>query len=188
MREAMYIMLFLVACATVVAFIFVMLQPSKRVEKTVRPRAQFFLSDIFWLMLLMQLFLGMSSLIPRALGARMVVSGYLLLASLAMWWRGVTMLTGLGVFHVWRRAVFLIIVLPGAVLGGLAAGGIVVFALAPTTTHFALRLAAIIPIPLVCLAGRMLTKWVLAGSAPTAASQAVASDSSADEDVPVDSQ
>ena len=186
LRAMLSITLAIAACAAASAFIRIMLQPIRKIEKSVRPAAQFLISDIFWLMLLVQLFLGVTSLLGKHFGSQqgvtVIIGGYLLLAAGALWWRGVGMLTALGIFHTGRRAVFLVVILPVAALGAIATTITVFGAVYSTVKEHPAYLILLLPIPLVCFAGRMLTVWVLSGSAPVPTVEEVTSVSTPDED------
>ena len=178
------------AFAAAIAFIYWMLQPIRKIEKTVRPKSQFLIGDIFWLMLIVQLSLGVTSALARnwdaERGVTIIIGGYLVLSAGALWWYGVCLLTALGIFHTGRRAVFLVVILPGAAIGAIATTVTVTFSVVSAFNNHPASLALLPLIPLVCFAGRMLTVWVLSGATPVPVTEAVTVDTGNDEEVPGD--
>ncbi len=175
------------AFAAAIAFIYWMLQPIRKIEKTVRPKSQFLIGDIFWLMLIVQLSLGATSTLAKNWGEQrgvaIIIGGYFVLSAGALWWYGVCLLTALGIFHTGRRAVFLVVILPVAAIGAIATAVTVTFSAVSTFNNHPASLALLPLIPLVCFAGRVLTVWVLSGATPTPVTEAVTVESSSDDEV-----
>ncbi len=150
-------------------FGYVILEPVIRAGGKVRCPPQFFLSDLFWLMLLLQLPLWFLSCAVKWCDAWQISIGApaLLLVCVIVWFRGASRLTRLGILDARRRGVFLVVILPMAIAGSLAAGVSTAIALMASHESNGVSLLLLIPIAPVCYAGRLLTLWVLSGSPDT---------------------
>jgi hypothetical protein len=134
---------------------------------------QFLMSDLLWLALLTHLpLVFLAAARHWQDGSIVAVLGGLLMAMvLYLWFRGVTLLSKIGVEQPLRRGVFLVLVLPVAVLGSLLVGFPVLLLLAflfspPDRTYVTLAVLSGLSLVLLlaCYGGRRLARWVVAGA------------------------
>ena len=153
----------------------VILQPVSEAAKWAKGPRQYFLSDLFWLMLLVQYPLGYLAVAVhwQDMLTTAILGGLLLVALVAVWYRAVTALSRIGVDGPLRRGVFIVIVLPAAILGSFFSICLIfvaVTSLAPAESPNRLfrgqRLVWLgLPmLPLVAYAFRRLVFWILAGA------------------------
>lgn len=162
-----------------VPFTYLILQPvqhlvQKQKHREKRP-TKFSLTDIFWLMLLLQIPLAYLVAATKWQDATQVtiVGGLLLLMFVFLWWRGISLLGRLGIDEPLRRGVYLAAIVPVAVLGAFATAVLTVFIFnimmnweqdnfRPIEMFYIFGMIALVVI--VAMVFRRLTNWVLAGS------------------------
>lgn len=80
-------------------------------------RTQFMLTDFIWLVFQLQIALAVGSAVPReSRYSFSLILGYLSFATIAAWWGAVTTLMRAGVQQPFRRAVFILFLLPSVLL------------------------------------------------------------------------
>jgi hypothetical protein len=157
-------------------FGYTILQPLSKVGRYPKRKTQYFLSDLLSLVVMLQLPCGFMSVAAHwhensTVGVS-IGGGLLSLVVVLIWWRAVGILSRLRVYMPVRRAVFLVVVLPVAILGSVfcvplifiafqaIAGGPLVL---PSWAKIAICLA-VVAMPFVCYGFRLLTFWVLSGA------------------------
>ncbi len=90
------------------------LKPMQQAAKRARSRTQFMLTDFIWLFVQLQICLAaVVAYVPEEMTFYLsVLLGYLALAVGTMWYGAVRYLSRAGIRGVWRRAAFILIVLP----------------------------------------------------------------------------
>ena len=165
----------------------VILGPLRKAAQRVGRPTQFYLTDFVWLLIQLQLSLGLvSAFVERnPAWAFYTVLGFLGAALTAMWWGAVRSLSQAGVQGMGRRAVLILVLLPGVEATMVAT--ILLAGAAPVAVYRALRvqlLGSVAPlwrllsgsaILLLALLGlavaawllRLLTLWLLAAAPRT---------------------
>ena len=159
--------LFILACSM---FGYAILQPIARAVKGKRRPTRFTTIDFLWLTILLQLPLAFLANVGRwfnnqfATTTYAVTIGIVIFLIVGVWWRGVATLSGLGINGVWRRGVFLTILLPVAIYG--SAVGMPLLFMAPfsigRSNWLYAWLVVVVLTPLVAYFFRRASSWVLA--------------------------
>jgi len=153
--------------------IFLIAEASRGITRPTR----FYLSDMAWLMLLLQYPLVFLSY-ARSWQSEMAIlslGSLLLIMCLFVWWRGITTLSGLNVIGPWRRGTFLLVILPGAIFTGIFGGPMLAMLfeqLRRCAREETVTSELILPTGLAALfiglsfGCRRLSYWILAGRQP----------------------
>ncbi len=139
---------------------------------------QFLLSDLLWLMMSCHLPLAFVAAARYGRSEDSVVIAVVALVLMAIvfyvWFRGVMALSKLGVDRPIRRGVFLVLVLPLAVVGSLLTAVLILAVIVllaierQDNTWLIWWLAAAATLASACVGGRSLAHWVIAGAAANA--------------------
>ena len=168
---AIYIFVFVLVILACSMFGYAILQPIAKAVKGKRRPTRFTTIDFLWLTILLQIPLVLLSNASRSFNNGFepsvifaVTSGIVVFLCVGIWWRGVATLSGLGINSIWRRGVFLTILLPVAIYG--SAVGMPMLLLAPfslgTSNWVFLWIGLVVLTPIVAYCFRQLSFWVLA--------------------------
>jgi hypothetical protein len=156
-------------------FAYAVLGPVLRMNRRATRPPQYYLSDLFWLLLLLQLpFAFLGGAYQWYSTARATICGGLMsLVVVYAWCRAVSFLSRLGIDAAIRRGVFIVVILPVAVLGSIAAGPLIIAAFSCWATPgsdvpYGVQVWISISVGILPVAAylfRWLTRWVLAGAA-----------------------
>lgn len=171
----------MIGCGAAVAY--AVLYPISKATKAAIPLERFFIVDIISLIVLLQLPLSFLAVVSqmRDPGEVAVTGAFLVLIVIAIWWRGVSILSSLSIFQNARRLVFIVFVLPVALLGSMATypmSRVVVEALRKQfevdtdPTILVASFCGLLFLPVAIYYLRKLTRWVL--DAPKIINQGVA--------------
>ncbi len=165
-----YIFVFFLVILACSMFGYAILQPVAKAVKGKRRPTRFTTIDFLWLTILLQIPLVLLSNASRSFNNRFetslfaAISGIIVFLFVCVWWRGVATLSGLGINSIWRRGVFLTILLPVAIYG--SAVGMPMLLLAPfslgTSNWVFLWIGLVVLTPIVAYCFRQLSFWVLA--------------------------
>jgi len=154
-------------------FSYAVLQPLIRETRGRQCPTRFFLSDIIWLMLMLQIPLAAASLVPkwRGKGDKVIFGLALVAVCVYAWSLSVAAMSALGLNAPLRRGLLLVILLPVSLFGALAPvvgivtgipSGVVTMAEGGTSVDYgvvAIAMAMLVTIGFTC---RRLTAWVVA--------------------------
>jgi hypothetical protein len=160
------------------AYVYFVAQPLFKLPQAAPPPSRFSLADLFWLFVLLQYPMVFLSLMGRQYIHQrepiiLVVGGLLLVAVVVfLWWRCANWLSQVGVTSVLRRGVFLVVVVPIAVLGSLAGIPVILESVVESLRRglevpmsgFTPGPAALVVAVISGLLGHCLTRWVVAGA------------------------
>ena len=166
-----YIFVFFLVILACSMFGYAILQPIAKAVKGKRRPTRYTTIDFLWLTILLQIPLVLLSNASRSFNNGRetsiifaVISGIVVFLFVGIWWRGVATLSGLGISSVWRRGVFLTILLPVAIYGSAVAMPMLM--LAPfslgTSNWIFLWVGLLALTPIVAYCFRQLSFWVLA--------------------------
>lgn len=155
-------------------FAWTILQPFAQAVRGCKRPTRFVTSDFLYLMVLLTLPLVFLSDARRwADASRIQGAGGLLIAVFVYaWWRGAATLSGVGIYQPSKRGIFLVVILPLAIVGSVVA----VPALVATTillfggfhrggwSDWLIWLVGAVGLPVVALLFRSLSKWTLKDS------------------------
>ncbi len=167
----LYIFVFFLIILACSMFGYAILQPIAKAVKGKRRPTRFTTNDFLWLTILLQIPLALLSNAGRWFNNDSytttiiaVTAGFVVFLVVGVWWRGVATLSGLGINSVWRRGVFLTILLPVAIYG--SAVGMPMLLLAPfsigRSNWLYAWLGLVVLTPLVAYCFRVASHWVLA--------------------------
>ncbi|MBC8874789.1 MAG: hypothetical protein H8E44_35665 [Planctomycetes bacterium] len=157
------------------------LGPFTEAVRVLHAPTRFFLSDFFWLLVLLQASFAIARLVLDQRGSFLVILIFLIVASTATWAGAVSVLSRAAVHQTLRRGIFTLVLLPavlllmGAVamgLFGLIAVPVHLVASWPPEDEFAAGpwfVTLLVGIPAIIAAGwalRRLTCWIVAGIPP----------------------
>ena len=179
---SVYVFVFFLVILACSMFGYAILQPIAKAVKGKRRPTRFTTIDFLWLTILLQIPLALLSNAGRWFNNDndsytstiiAVTAGFVVFLFVGIWWRGVATLSGLGINSVWRRGVFLTILLPVAIYG--SAVGMPMLLLAPFSIGRSNWLYAWLGVvaltPLVAYCFRLASHCVLAEIEQPAASQ-----------------
>ncbi len=179
---------FLVFVFFVWCFVRVALQPLSGPGAKVKGASTFFVSDLIWLILLLQIPLAGLSIFAR--GARSSIPAVLAFVAIGiftgLWWVTVRMLSGLGVTRALRRGVCLAVILPLTLLGAISTGILSMTSIVVMLEEAPIPYRFLVPIGFVIVLAmayplRLLTIWVVRPrETPEAAQQETVADETGD--------
>lgn len=113
-------LILMIVCGATVAY--TVLRPVSKASQFATPLERFFIVDVIALIVLLQIPLTFLSVVSqmRTVGEVAVTGGFLVLMVIAIWWRGVSILSSLSIFGNTRRFLFIVVVLPFSLLGSMA--------------------------------------------------------------------
>lgn len=160
----------MILCGVTVAY--VVLQPISKATKAARPLERFFIVDIISLIVLLQLPLSFLAVVSqmRGPGEVAITGAFLVLIVIAIWWRGVSILSSLLIFQNARRLIFIVVVLPVALLGSMATYPMFRIAVDAIQNNFEVdtnpnlllgSFLGLLFLPVAVYYLRKLTRWVL---------------------------
>jgi hypothetical protein len=148
------------------------LSPFAEAVRILRAPRRFLLSDFIWLFVLLQASLAAARFALDETSTFVIILGFLVLASIAIWGGAVSALSRAGVSQASRRGVFVLVLLPAilVLMAGIAAELVSLAALcvAVFTSELEANLGlwmAPLGVPVIAAAGwalRRLTRWVVA--------------------------
>ena len=164
-------LLVMIAVGGLVAYI--VIQPISKASRTAKPLERFFMVDIISLVLLLQIPLVFLSIVARMREpSEVAITGaFLVIMVIAIWWRGVSLLSSLGIFGNTRRLVFIVFILPIALLGSMATYPMFLVVFHSLAEDFevetpgyliVMSFAGLFLLPFAIFFLRMLTHWILA--------------------------
>ncbi len=171
----LYLVAFFLGILACSMFGYVILQPFAKAVKGRQRPTRFTTVDFLWLTIMLQIPLVCLSNVGRSLKTSFETSvlatttAIVVLLCIGVWWRGVATLSGLGIRGVWRRGVFLTILLPIAILGSAIGMPILIMSLAYSLfeSHLVSILVSIAVLtPVVAYCFRLVSVWVLAELEP----------------------